>query len=898
MTNSCDGIKALLLEKSGKKLTVFTVTVFLLIAVLVFSAAISYFRNIILERMDDHLGDIPRIVDSCKKELELRSRVNADDALARAELGRKLFMKENGDSDAEKLERVRAAVSADSVSLLDGQRQLLVTTGFVSPEEIFRSCMQTLEPGDPHLEFYPELSKDGEATGKNDGRGFVLLPIPGSMPRSLLFEFPCEAMLEIYNDVSDWSAVLERMLSGVDASAFAKTGDSLAGYPLGDLTPEQVSRLNEDLTKVFQHSDSFQSRGNTRPSKIITLLGERYLAALMHLPEENTDILMTVPYKDVFRTGFYIALAISAIIGCGMAMFQIYVFRILLRKKAGEGTVAFSRSQLCRAARPGMLVVLAVTVLFSSMLLLLENRTNAVFTARAKRETIQYEIDLRRSQEDMIRRTFVDCYRTRAEMLAAFLTDYPDYQMRDGLEELNRIAGTDYLMRFDSTGQELASSNSYTGFAVGANLSEEYRAVLMGYPYAVAGPTADPYTGRMQLGTAIMMTDADRQPDGFLLAVYGAEELAAELERMSYENAVNSFAVQKGQIAAAISNEDGRFIASSDPGLIGQKAGDYLDDYEPDSSFEGFTEYRGKGVYISAVSSGGKTLASIVPEHMQSFMQAGFLLLALAVLLILALLYFPAAGLLCVQAMAEADGKLQTPARLKNPLLVFSDGYFTFLTLFAAFALFASSKGLWPAFAYVFNGQWSKGVHVFSIWAALFIAAFTFFLEFLLRTVLRLLESRLSLRARTITRLVSSLVAYAAGVFLFFCILDMFGVNTTALLASAGIISIAVGMGAQSMASDLLAGFLMMMEGTLHVGDYVSVSGITGHVTDMGIRHTEITDDEGNVVLLNNSQVSGVTNLRGKSEQQKAENDTEDKPEDNWEHAPEEDWESEPDGEA
>ena len=145
--------------------------------------------------------------------------------------------------------------------------------------------------------------------------------------------------------------------------------------------------------------------------------------------------------------------------------------------------------------------------------------------------------------------------------------------------------------------------------------------------------------------------------------------------------------------------------------------------------------------------------------------------------------------------------------------------------------------------------------------------------------MLQLLERRLSPRARTITRLVNSLVAYAAGVFLFFCILDLFGVNTTALLASAGIISIAVGMGAQSMASDLLAGFLMMMEGTVHVGDYVSVAGITGHVTDMGIRHTEITDDEGNVVLLNNSQVGGVTSLRGKQARKEQKSDPKATPE-------------------
>ena len=107
----------------------------------------------------------------------------------------------------------------------------------------------------------------------------------------------------------------------------------------------------------------------------------------------------------------------------------------------------------------------------------------------------------------------------------------------------------------------------------------------------------------------------------------------------------------------------------------------------------------------------------------------------------------------------------------------------------------------------------------------------------------------------------------------------MFGVNTTALLASAGIVSIAVGMGAQGMASDLLAGFFMLMEGSVHVGDHVDVAGVNGYVTDMGIRNTEITDENGDVVILNNSMVSAVRNM--------SRNHTKPDAEDNAENAPE-----------
>ena len=95
---------------------------------------------------------------------------------------------------------------------------------------------------------------------------------------------------------------------------------------------------------------------------------------------------------------------------------------------------------------------------------------------------------------------------------------------------------------------------------------------------------------------------------------------------------------------------------------------------------------------------------------------------------------------------------------------------------------------------------------------------------------------------------------------LLFGILYMFGVNTTALLASAGIVSIAVGMGAKDMAADILAGLFIAPEDSLHMGDVVTVGSWKGRVTDLGIRTIEITDDSQNVKILNNSHVSDIVN--------------------------------------
>ena len=871
--NSFGEIKALLQEKSGKKLLVFSVVVFLLITAIVCFSVFRLCKNTSLKMMDEYLGEIPKNIDSRANELNMRSRVFEEDVLARAELGLKLYGEESELTEMEKLERVRETVSAASVSLLDRQGKVLSTTGPVSPEENFRACIQALEPRSPRLELYPALRTDGEETEEKDGKGFVLLPIPENTGCNLVFEFSCDALLELYNALDDWSNVLEQMLSGGNAVAFAKTGDRLTGYPLDGFTPEQIAQLKEELTKVFQNTDNFRKAENGTSSKFITLLGEHYLATWMSVPQENTDILLTAPLKSVLGNGIFIAASISAIIGWGIVLLQVYIFRRLRQKGAVNHKEALSLKRVWPATRTGILVLLAVTVLFSGLLLLLESRSHDSFTATTKRESLQYVINWRKDQEDTIRNTFADLYRTRAQTLAVYLTEHPDDQTHDGLKELSRIAGSDYLMRFDGTGQELVSSNSYTGFSVGTNLSDDYRAVLLGYPWAVVGPAADPYTGQMQLGAAILMTDAQGQSDGFLLAVYSVGDLNAELKRMKYETAVNSFAVQNGHIAAAISNEDGRFIAHTDPEMIGLKAEDSLEDFVPGNSFEGFTSYKGKNMCVSASVADGRTLLFMVPARENSYAQAISVPAILAVLLILALLYYPVTGLLIARAMAEAKGKLPPSVGAGRPMTAFTNGYAVFLTLFAIFALIASYNGWWTTFDYVFSRQWSKGIHLFSIWAALFVLSLTLFCVFLIQAALRHLESRLTPHNKTVTRLADSFITYAAGIFLFFYILDMFGANTATLLASAGIISIAVGMGAQSMAADLLAGFFMMLEGSVHVGDHISVSGVTGIVTDMGIRTTEITDKDGNVITFNNNKVTAVCNMSRKPEQQELKND-------------------------
>ena len=840
--NPIEKIKVPLREKSGIKLIGFTVLAFLIIAVIVFltMSVLSYYNG--LKMMDQLILETPEIVEKRRQEFETRTRVYESDALARSELGAKLYAEEDDLADTERLELVRGTVSAAGVYLLDGSGRLLASADPAKLEESLRAHFEGIEAGTPALTLYPALSPDGEAPGE-EGSFLVRQPL-ATAKQSLVFAFPCPALVELYHSLGDWPDILKRTLSGTDGAAAARTGDgTLAFYPREGLTQEEIDRVIGELNRIFDDSSSFRSRGDNLSSKEIKLLGNRCLAVLLHYPEYDADVMLMDSFDTLEHSGNYTARTLTAIIALGMILFQIYVFRRLSKEAPDKSRGAAFRKRAVRTLMPGMISVLIVTGLFAVMLMMLENRSVNAMVATAKRETVQYEIDWHEQQGELIRQTYSDIYRTRAQTLADFVTRHPEYLTHGGLAELNKLAGTEYLMLFDRS-----------------------------------GPAADPYTGQPQLGAAILLKDAEGQPDGFLLSVFDAKTPQSELDGESIESAVNGFVVQDGHAAAVVDDAEGRFVAHTDAKMIGQRVADHLPNYEPGTEIEGFSTYNGKNVYISGSSHDGRSLMYIVPSNPDREVRVISVRLIVGVLALLAV-YLLGAGVLCARLVEDIRAKLASQPDRKNSLMVFTNGYVIFLSLLAIYTAILSAGAMWPAFTFIFDGKWDRGVHLFSIWAATLIVAGTLCGVFFARAMLKIVESRLNKRSRTITRLIDSVICYSACIFLLFRILSMFGVNTTTLLASAGVLSIAVGMGAQSMASDLLAGFFMMLEGSIHVGDHVSVSGVTGDVTDMGIRTTEITDADGNVVILNNSHVGSVLNMSRKLELQEQEDDLESSPE-------------------
>jgi small conductance mechanosensitive channel len=120
--------------------------------------------------------------------------------------------------------------------------------------------------------------------------------------------------------------------------------------------------------------------------------------------------------------------------------------------------------------------------------------------------------------------------------------------------------------------------------------------------------------------------------------------------------------------------------------------------------------------------------------------------------------------------------------------------------------------------------------------------------------------ARVAQRTNTLQAILSSLgravILFLGGM----VALAHLGVNIAPILASAGIVGVAVGFGAQSLVKDVINGFFILVEDQYGVGDTIEIGAKTGLVERMNLRITQIRTLDGQLITVPNGQIQTVTN--------------------------------------
>lgn len=115
-------------------------------------------------------------------------------------------------------------------------------------------------------------------------------------------------------------------------------------------------------------------------------------------------------------------------------------------------------------------------------------------------------------------------------------------------------------------------------------------------------------------------------------------------------------------------------------------------------------------------------------------------------------------------------------------------------------------------------------------------------------------------RLKTVLSVLKSFATIIIMFTWFLAALRIFGVNTSAIVTTAGIGGIAISFGAKSLVEDIISGVFLMLEDSFVIGDDITVAGKTGTVEKISLRTTTIRDYTGELHVIPNGEIRVVTN--------------------------------------
>ena len=161
---------------------------------------------------------------------------------------------------------------------------------------------------------------------------------------------------------------------------------------------------------------------------------------------------------------------------------------------------------------------------------------------------------------------------------------------------------------------------------------------------------------------------------------------------------------------------------------------------------------------------------------------------------------------------------------------------------------------------FILNGSWKRGLNELAIAAIIFCLVSLLALILIKDLVARILSSMLNAKGRTVVGLISSLIQYIAIITSVFFCLSYLGFDTSVLITSASILTLAISLGSKDLVADIMSGIFIIFEGDFHIGDIIEVNGFKGKVIDIGVRSTKLKNSSNDIKIIDNQSVKNVLN--------------------------------------
>ncbi len=493
-----------------------------------------------------------------------------------------------------------------------------------------------------------------------------------------------------------------------------------------------------------------------------------------------------------------------------------------------------------------------------------------------------------------------------AQMVSAYLSDHPEQRTQDELNRISRIFRLEYAMLFDRTGTETVSDSVYVGYQISTDPSAQsyvFNPLKNGFPAVIRKTEVNELTGFRDRITAVTTKDLTGHVDGFLQMACRPDDLDFALSVTALSNTFdNSVLSNTFENFAVEAKEDGVIQYFPDHSLEGKPARENgFTDLSLRSGFTGYLE-AGGGKYYAASKQVDDVFLYTALSIQDIFLGRTTYVVLSAVLVLLSILILTwRLERMAIPHRAEeeitraekipqrrSDGtiKVETGQEEQNNVflrkqtrrllppewtgmsaeekLSFVVGRVV-LVLAVLFLLVVEFRdrlfGENNLISYALSMSWDRGFNIFAASASVIYGVMICVGAYFLRSVLGLIGRLLGARAETVCRLLSSCVKYIAAIAFAYVVFGFFGMDVRSLAASVGFLALIVGFGAKSLITDIIAGLFIIFEEEFQVGDIVEIGGYRGMVKEIGLRTTKVMSWDKNVKIINNHNISSVTNL-------------------------------------
>ena len=698
---------------------------------------------------------------------------------------------------------------------------------------------------------------------------------------------------ELLASTSTWDAMLRTVTVGLNGFTFAVSDKdyTFLYYPKEELVG--MDALSEGISV-----DALENNNYTW----MEVGGERFYCGVAHV--EDAYVICAVPEDEILSSRNVTVIIILFTFFVVITLVITYAFLIMLQEKTKErrklkGNVYYNFEvgrKIGTVGAIGLVCILLVTFYMQTLFALSQQSiSNSQHLAEVEREIQSYE-----EEREQVTEQYNERYLNKAQIAAYILTRSPKLADRDHLAQLSSLLGVESVSVFDRNGVQTATNSPYTEVTISddpEDQSYEFQKLLVGMEYLIQDAQVNDLTGEYEQYIGVTLRDADGNADGFVQICVEPTLLEDVLANMDLNTVLSGIRVGNGGLVFAIDSESGKFAYYPSQRLIGREASAYgITSAQQSDGYTGYLTINNARYYASSLEIGANYIYIAVPagnvagNRLPLTIASGIASL-FALLIVFALLTFSKKepdkvveekkgithGSMVDVVMPDKTVKKTKSAasRWQNNIIAWTEKtpeqqiVVVLKTLMAILAVviciavifqeqFFDSQSI---FHFVLAGEWARGVNIFAFTCSLMLICVGCVVTMIAQRILTMLARTMGAKGETMCRLLHNFLKYISVLALLFCCLSLFGIDTATLLASAGILTLIVGLGAQALVSDILAGLFIIFEGEFQVGDIVTIGEWRGTVVEIGIRTTKILDGSGNIKIISNSDVTGVINM-------------------------------------